>query len=295
MSLEIAVLADIHSNYVALERCMEYARERGIGRFLFLGDYIGEFAYPERTMELLRRYEGAWDCAFIRGNKENYWLGYRDAGERGWAEKSSTTGALYYAYHCLEKRDIDFFEGLPVSRTIKYGGMPPLLLCHGSPADVKGELKPEEEGTWRTREKETVSYILHGHTHIQGKTEYGGRVALNPGSVGLSLRAGGLAQFAVLHGEGGEWREELISLDYDRERVAGELRESGLAQQAPYWCMVTERLLLGADGNAGVGHAKVLSRAMELCRQDTGVCDWPDIPERYWERAVRELLTVQEE
>ena len=33
--MEIAVLADIHSNYVALERCMRYAEERGIRQFLF--------------------------------------------------------------------------------------------------------------------------------------------------------------------------------------------------------------------------------------------------------------------
>ena len=47
--MEIAVLADIHSNYVALETCMRFALKRGIRKFLFLGDYIGEMAYPERT------------------------------------------------------------------------------------------------------------------------------------------------------------------------------------------------------------------------------------------------------
>lgn len=40
--MEIAVLADIHSNHIALERCMGHALERGIRKFLFLGDYIGE-------------------------------------------------------------------------------------------------------------------------------------------------------------------------------------------------------------------------------------------------------------
>ena len=84
--MELAVLADIHSNYIALERCMEYALNRGIFHFWFLGEYIGELAYPERTMELLGQYSEKYDCVFIRGNKENYWLKYRDGGEQGWPE-----------------------------------------------------------------------------------------------------------------------------------------------------------------------------------------------------------------
>lgn len=51
--MEIAVLSDIHGNYVALERCLEYAFSQNIGTFILLGDYIGELAYPEKTMQIL--------------------------------------------------------------------------------------------------------------------------------------------------------------------------------------------------------------------------------------------------
>lgn len=287
--MEIAVLADIHSNYIALERCMEYALNRGIVHFLFLGDYIGELAYPERTMELLRQYNEKYDCVFIRGNKENYWLNYRDNGEQGWPEYNSTTGALYYAYHHLEKRDLDFFEGLPIARKLQYDYLPTLIACHGSPTDVRGEMRPGNQESRRVLEASEVSYILYGHTHIQGKTEHQGKAAVNPGSVGVALKAGAKAQFAILHGREGGWREEFISLDYDRERAVRELYESGLAERAPYWCLITERLFDG-DVEEEVGHAEALFRAMELCRQDTGVCSWPDIPEKYWEQAVKELF-----
>lgn len=290
MSVEIAVLADIHSNYVALERCVEFALKRGIRQFLFLGDYVGEFAWPERTMELLREYDASYDCLFIRGNKEDYWLGYRDGGERGWKEYGSTTGALYYAYHRLEDRDLAFFEGLPVSRRLEYGNLPPLLACHGSPGNVKGQLCLSDEETKNALLAAGANCVLHGHSHIQGKTVYDGRIALNPGSVGLALKAEGKAQFAILHGETDGFREELISLDYDRERVIRELCESGLTERAPYWCLVTEYLLRGRGGETDIGHADVLFRAMELCRQKNGSCIWPDIPEACWEQAAWELL-----
>jgi hypothetical protein len=29
---------------------------------------------------------------------------------------------------------------------------------------------------------------------------------------------------------------------------------------------------------------------MELCREETGECMWPDIPEKCWAKAVNELI-----
>lgn len=286
--MELAVLADIHSNYVALAQCMEYAMERGIRSFLFLGDYIGEFAYPERTMELLREYDGKYDCTFIRGNKEEYWLGYRDGGEQGWQEYSSTTGALYYAYRRLTEQDLKFFESLPFARKLQYSELPTLIACHGSPTSVRGQMLPGNEESKKVLEVSEVDWILYAHTHIQGKTVYKGKTALNPGSVGVPLKAGSKTQFTILHGEKGNWKEEFISLDYDRERVIRELYESGLMERAPYWCKMTE-LLLRNRLPEGIAHARLLERTMALCERETGACRWPDIPERYWEEALAEI------
>ena len=35
----------------------------------------------------------------------------------------------------------------------------------------------------------------------------------------------------------------------------------------------------------------VLDRAMSLCRKKTGQCQWPDIPEAYWQMAMDEIYT----
>ena len=75
--LDIAVLSDIHGNYVALESCLAHAVSQNIKTFLFLGDYVSELAYPERTMKLLYEMDRTCSCRFIRGNKEEYWFQYR--------------------------------------------------------------------------------------------------------------------------------------------------------------------------------------------------------------------------
>ena len=92
----------------------------------------------------------------------------------------------------------------------------------------------------------------------------------------------------ILHGENGQWREEFVSLDYDKETVVSQLEESGLSLHAPGWCRITTHALRNTTLK-DIGHAQVLWRVMELCRQDTGECNWPDIPEKYWDAALAEF------
>ena len=75
--MNIAVLSDIHGNYVALQAVIDYAINQGADTFVFLGDYVGELAYPQKTMEMLYSLREKYKCFFIRGNKEDYWLKYR--------------------------------------------------------------------------------------------------------------------------------------------------------------------------------------------------------------------------
>lgn len=285
--MDIAVLSDIHSNYIALEQCVEYAVSRGISHFIFLGDYVGEMAYPERTMALLRLYHEKYDCVFIRGNKEDYWIRHRAEGEKGWKEYDSTTGALWYAYHGLTGQDIDFFESLPIVQKLKYEDLPMLTVCHGSPYSAREEMWPEAERTKEVLVSSQSEWILCGHTHTQGRFSYQGKTLLNPGSVGLPLRAGGQSQFLLLRGEDKIWKEEFVSLDYDREAVLRQLTESGLTERTPYWCKITERLLRGKGKE--IAHREVLRQAMELCRQETGECRWPNLPEKFWDMAMEKF------
>jgi hypothetical protein len=74
--------------------------------------FAPESRYPERTMQILYDLKQRYQCYFIRGNKEEHWLNYRLNGEKGWVDKSSTTGALLYAYNALSERELEFFAKL---------------------------------------------------------------------------------------------------------------------------------------------------------------------------------------
>lgn len=287
--MQIAVLSDIHGNYVALKRCVEYALDRNIKTFLFLGDYVGELAYPQKTMEIIYSLQQKYTCYFIKGNKEDYWINYRKNKETGWRDNDSTTGSLFYTYYNLTKKDFDFFEGLSHKKELLVEDLPALTLCHGSPNSANEKLLPDNENTFEVMDSDANAYILCGHTHIQGAIEHNGKKVLNAGSVGVSLHSGGKAQFMILYGENNTWNCEFVSLSYDVEKVIADLYEEELNKKAPCWCKVSKHLLRTGE----ISHGTVLARAMELCREENGVCNWPDIPEKYWEQAVKEMLYEQ--
>lgn len=285
--MTVAVLSDIHGNYPAFKRCVEYAFAKNATVFAFLGDYAGELAYPAKTMDLIYELSDQYPCYLVRGNREEYWMQYRRSGQQDlWKDGDSTTGALFYTYHALRAKDLDFLESLPLTREIKLDGLPAFTICHGSPDNISEHLPKDENRAKEILENFPTPLILCGHTHIQAGFGWKEKKILNTGSVGVPLKSGGKTQFLLLRDKNGEWEEEFVSLSYDVSRTLRDLEEEKMDVHAPFWNTVTKQLLM--DGQ--VAHGTVLNRAMELCRQESGTCQWPRIPEKCWERAVTEYF-----
>ena len=51
----IGLFSDIHANREALEACLGHARDKGITRFIFLGDYVGYGADPGFAVDTVLR------------------------------------------------------------------------------------------------------------------------------------------------------------------------------------------------------------------------------------------------
>lgn len=282
--MNIAILSDIHSNYTALKTCIEHALNRGIIHFIFLGDYVSDCPYPQKTMNLLYELQDKYQCWFIRGNREEYMLDHRKAGEKGWYY-SSCCGCLQYTYENLTKHDLDFFEGFDNKGELQIAEYPSISFCHGSLTSTRELLEKDKENTIAVMRNLDTDLLLCGHTHVQGTFKYGNKKLINPGSVGVPWFYGGRTQYAILHGKYGTWEEEYIQLDYNVEKVLEEYRECGLDWKAPMWTVLTQEVLrTGKDRTMSV-----LIRATELCKTETGKADWPDIPDKYWEQAADEI------
>jgi predicted phosphodiesterase len=283
--MKIGVISDIHSNYHGLKACVDHGIGEGADRFLFLGDYVSDCGYPQKTMNLLYELKDSYECSFIKGNREEYMLDYKDHGLDHWTIPSSATGSLLYTFENLTERDFDFFKSLPISGRMSIPGYPDVLYCHGSMEHTKGVLRLGSQEVTDTLKTMDAGVILCGHSHIQGTQEYQGKKLMNVGSAGVPFYYQGNAQYGILHGERGTWEEELLQIDYNKAAAVFNLHDSGLFEKANIWAKIVETCLLtGNDWSK-----ECLELALKLYQGREGKTEWSTLPECYWQEAAKEL------
>lgn len=285
-NIRIAVMADIHSNYEAFKTCVDKTEKTGICNYIFLGDYLGDMACPQKTLRLIRYLKDKYNCVFIRGNKEEYWINRRKSKNEKWVLGNSGSGMLCYNYDNLSDEDIDLFEKMPISLTIKYDGYPEFTVCHGSPFRVNQSMRSDRDYIDELTAKLPTKLTICGHSHYREDYIRNSNRVINPGSVGLPLGCGKAeAQFMILNGSVGLWEPELLSLQYDIEKTISEMDEEKLFLKAPCWYKMTKHMLMTGKNL----YVEVINKANELYFKDTGVNTWKDFPEEYWEKAIAEF------
>lgn len=280
---KIAVIGDIHSNHTALERCIGHALEKGVDEFLFLGDYVSDCPCPQKTMKIIYDMKQKYICRFIRGNREDYMLNHRKHPEERWTY-SSSSGNLLYTYENLTAKDLDFYEKLDIQGIYKKEGYPVFRYCHGSLTRSNELLTLENENLQKSMAELDVDLLISGHTHTQEVMEIKGKKLIHPGSVGIPWYHDGKTQYMILHGTKQGWKEEFFQLPYDVKAVEEEFKTSGIMEKAFCW----SRLNLHALATGNDYTTPCLLLAKKLCKESEENVVWPDIPEKYWQQALKE-------
>lgn len=281
--MKLGILSDIHGNYEAFKACLDYMEKEKVDRYILLGDYVGEFPNPEMTFGLIHGLMNRKKCYVLKGNKEEYIERGLGANHPEWDSYTSIVGMLRYAYDHVTGRDRDFIKSLPITDVVKIEGMPSIRICHGAPwkSNVHFDKVTDEEVA---SVEEDV--IIFGHTHEQYAKNRCGKTIYNPGAVGLNLNSDPVGCCMILHAEYGTWRPEFLEIEYNVQKEIDAMERDNLFSIALYWSIVTLDILKGG----GVWHGSVLEYAMRLCKNETGECEWPKIPEKYMQKAVSDLV-----
>ena len=232
----IAVLSDVHGNLWALGEVLADVRRRGIERVVNLGDSLYGPLDPSGTAERLMN---LGPCATtIRGNQD------RIVGDPNASEAANRSLAFTRRELLPEQRA--WLSALPATGRVSGG----VYLCHGTPksdevylleavSEAAVTLRPSQE-IERLLEGVSELLILCGHTHIPRCVAIsGGRLTVNPGSVGLpayaddfphphSMEAGSPhARYAVVWKGACGWNVELHQVAYDWNAASRRARENG--------------------------------------------------------------------
>lgn len=235
--MRLAIIADVHSNDLALDAVLTDIERRGVRSVINLGDLVSG---PLRPRDCLERIQ-ARGIPSLRGNHDR------------WVAEGRTGGSDAFARDRLDPAQIAWLGALPAMLHPAAG----VLAFHARPDDdnaylmeevAGGRLLPADAATTARRLGPTPArLILCGHSHLPGLLRLpDGRLVLNPGSVGcpayddptppaphVSEAGSPFARYAIADiADGGLAGCEMIALPYDHEAAALQAEEAGRADWA---------------------------------------------------------------
>ncbi len=211
--MKIAVLSDIHGNISAFEQVLIKSKQEGISKFLFLGDFVGYYYWPEKVLEKLIKL----DSICIQGNHERILNGLLNDKIKKNDILEKYGSGHNFAINKLSKKQIDFLTTLPESINIEIDGCK-LLLCHGSPNNPYQYIYPDSSlNILNDCDFLSANFVLIGHSHYQFIHRNLNSLLVNVGSVGQSRSTGGLAQWAIINTN--NMNVQLMSTPYETSEL----------------------------------------------------------------------------
>jgi predicted phosphodiesterase len=240
----VAVLSDIHGVLPALEAVLAEPEVAAADRVVLTGD-VAAGPQPVEVLDLLR--EQGERVLWVAGNADRELVEYR-RGER--AGIPDPIGP--HAARALRDDQVDFLAALPATLTLTVRGLGRVLFCHATPRDdeetVVVDSRPARWAEVFEGLADEVRTVVCGHTHMPYVRLAGGRLVVNPGSVGMPYGRPG-AHWCLL-GPGTDLRVTPYDVDAAVARLVAECRRPGTAAWADTYlrARVTDTEALEAFG-----------------------------------------------
>lgn len=217
----LGIIADVHSNAIALKAVLSAMLSRGVELILHAGDIIGYNPYPNQTVELFRNY----GIISILGNHDRALISKDTSTFNPYA-----AAALEWTTHTISSQNFNYISELRNTENFRFQEIK-ITVVHGSPRHMDEYVYPENAVP------ELLSYVdadvlVMGHTHFQFMKKYPEGMILNPGSVGQPRDANPDSGFAIMDTCSGKL--ELHRIPYDVEKVMHDIHEAHLPEQLAF-------------------------------------------------------------
>ncbi len=170
--MKIAVISDVHANYIALSLALNDAGKSDVNKYVFLGDYVTDGEDCNQIIQVIKQKA---DYA-IMGNREKYVLNY--APEK---RVYNNYKPIAYTYKSLNEESLEYIKALRDHQVIKVGNFS-ILMIHG---DGYGDVTNDFCNMFDTIiENYDFDICLFGHFHKYVDVVYKNKRFINPGSVG---------------------------------------------------------------------------------------------------------------
>lgn len=219
----IGLIADVHSNVVALKAVLTALDGIGVEKILHVGDIIGYNPYPNEAVELFIKY----GIISILGNHDRALIENEYSGFNPYA-----AAALEWTKNVISQENIQYISRLNDIASFEIIGRK-IVIVHGSPRDFDEYVYPEDVVPGFISD---ADILVLGHTHVQFMKEYPEGIIVNPGSVGQPRDGNPDAAFAILDTDSG--KVKLMRTGYNIEKVIDDILAARLPEKLAFRLMV---------------------------------------------------------
>jgi predicted phosphodiesterase len=211
----LAVLADIHGNWPALEAVLVDVTALGIEDGVVAGDVVTRGLFSAEVLDAIE----ATGWPVIRGNNEDNLLAFT---RRGTSREGTSDETLALTAEQLGPARIDRLAAWPDEIALQFPDAPALRMVHGWPGSATGYIHqevPDDETLLKVLAGVQEPVVIAGHVHRTVNRQIGRWRVFNPGAVGMPFDGDQQASYLVLEGSGGAWRPIFRRVAYDVDRV----------------------------------------------------------------------------
>jgi protein phosphatase len=203
--MKIAIISDLHANLEALKSLPQDFDELWV-----LGDLVTYGPNPAEVVDVVRKRA----ALVVRGNHDHA-AGTGEDPRCSEAFRGMAAATLAFTNATLDAEQRTYLANLPLTAERTIDGVR-FLACHAVPSDPLFAYCRQDSPRWAEEVANVpADIVLVGHTHLPFVLNVGGRLVVNPGSLGQPKN--GLAHACYAVWEGGHM--ELRSFDYPVEET----------------------------------------------------------------------------
>jgi predicted phosphodiesterase len=243
--MKIAVLSDVHANWVALQAVAAHLAHWGADQVIVAGDLINRGPRPLECWQFVQEMRHTRGWQIILGNHEEYVLhqAQPDVPRSGpWFDVHQ---ASYWTYRQLQDHLADL-RATPWDLQLTDPAGRPIYITHASLCGIRDGIYPtttndelqakighvvcSESAPIHVHSR--AALFLVGHTHLPLIRQLNGTLVVNAGSAGLPFDGDTRPSYARITWQHARWHAEIVRVDYDLTAARRDVIDSGYIEQA---------------------------------------------------------------
>lgn len=243
--MKIAILADIHGNRQALETVIAHIDRWQPEQVIVNGDTVNRGPCSLQCWQTITNRVTADGWQHTLGNHEGYHLDLLENGFKSELERQLFS-PLVKAHQQLDGH-VTSFSQLPVQVSLYAPDGSELRVTHASMQGQRDSIFADSSlPTLREQIAPPPAVFVTSHTHTAFQRQVDETLLINTGSVGTPADEDVRASYAQVVWENGRWQANIIRLDYDREGMIRDYKESRFLTDDDYFIQLIFREWLDA-------------------------------------------------